>query len=218
MRIAFVSTTTYKRDSSVPPFASSLVTDLKVDFYPSLDAKQKLHAEVDHLQQHSIVIYVVGGHPNQAYLCHLLQARLQGEFAQIINIQFLGKGCYHVEFNSGDMVDKLLLIGSVKIKGIWMQILKWYAGFDLDDLRETIARIFVFSIMFPTLPKEWHPVIKDIADTIGQLIDDDVEIDRFNAKNQNTPIMRLLGHRNMVLPSSTAIDWWQSASTKDYMC
>ena len=80
--------------------------------------------------------------------------------------------------------------------------MKGYAGFDLDDLRETIARRFVFSVMFPALPKEWRPVIKDIASTIGQLIDEDVEIERFNAKNQNTPIVRLLGHSNMVLPSS----------------
>ena len=83
-----------------------------------------------------------------------------------------------------------------------MQFLKWYTGFDLDDLRETISRRFVFSVMFPALPKEWRPVIKDIAATLGQLIDDDVEIDRFNFKNQNTPIVRLLGHSNMVLPSS----------------
>ena len=34
------------------------------------------------------------------------------------------------------------------------------------------------------------------------MIDEDVEIQRFNAKNQNTPIVRLLGHSNMVLPSS----------------
>ena len=61
--------------------------------------------------------------------------------------------CYHVECNSHDMVDKLLLLGSVKMKGVWMQFLKWYAGFDLDDLRETIARRFVFSVMFPALPK-----------------------------------------------------------------
>ena len=56
--------------------------------------------------------------------------------------------------------------------------------------------------MFSALPKEWCPVIKDIAATIGQLIDDDVEIDRFNSKNQNTPIERLLGHSNMILPAS----------------
>ena len=144
----------------------------------------------------------MGGRPNRTELCHLLQARLQGELAQIIDIQFLGKGCYHVEFNSYDMVDKFLLVGSVKMKGVWMQFLKWYAGFDLDDLRETIARRFVFSVMFPVLPKEWRPVIKDMASTIGQLIDEDVEIERFNAKKQNTPIVRLLGHSNMVLPSS----------------
>ena len=64
-----------------------------------------------------------------------------------------------------------------------MEFLKWYARFDLDDLRDTISRRFVFSVMFPALPKEWRLVINDIAATIGQLIDDDVEIDRFNSKN-----------------------------------
>ena len=90
---------------------------------------------MDRLQQHSIVIYAVGGRPNRVELRHLLQAQLQGELAPIIDIQFLDKGCYHIEFNSGNMVDKLLLMGSVKIKGIWMQFLKWYAEFNLDDLR-----------------------------------------------------------------------------------
>ena len=202
MTSTFDAATTNRRDSSAPPFASSPVADLTVDFYLSAAAEQKLHAEVDRLQQHSIVIYAVGGRPNRAELRHLLQARLQGELAPIIDIQFLGKGCYHIEFNSGNMVDKLLLMGSVKIKGIWMQFLKWYAGFDLDDLRDTISRRFVFSIMFPALPNEWRPVINEIAATIGHLIDDDVEIERFNSKNQNTPIVRLLGHSNMVFPAS----------------
>ena len=30
----------------------------------------------------------------------------------------------------------------------------------------------------------------------------DVEIEKFNAKNKKTPIVRLLGHSNIVLPSS----------------
>ena len=107
--------TTNRRDSSAPPFAFSPIADLTLDFYLSAAAEQKLHAEVDRLQQHSIVIYAVGGRPNRAELRHLLQARLQGELAPIIDIQFLGKGRYHIEFNSGNMVDKLLLVGSVKM-------------------------------------------------------------------------------------------------------
>ena len=74
------------------PFASSLVADLIVDFCLSLDIEQKVHMEVDRMQQHSIDIYVVGGPPNRAELRHLLQAHLQGELVQIIDIQFLGKG------------------------------------------------------------------------------------------------------------------------------
>ena len=70
----FDAPTTHIRDSSISPFASSLVTDLTVDFCLSPHAKQKLHTDVDLLQQHSIIIYVVGGRPNQAELCHLVQA------------------------------------------------------------------------------------------------------------------------------------------------
>ena len=93
MTSAFYVVTTHKRDSGVPPFASSLVIDLMVDFCLSPNAEQKLNAKVDHRQKHSIVTYVVGGRPNWAEMRHLLQARLQGELAQIIDIQFLGKVC-----------------------------------------------------------------------------------------------------------------------------
>ena len=51
------------------------------------------------------------GDPNRVEMCHLLQACLHGELARTLNIQFLGKGCYHVEFISGDMVDKLFFAG-----------------------------------------------------------------------------------------------------------
>ena len=108
---------------------------------------------MDLLQQHLIVINVVEGSSNQAKMHHQLQAWSQGELAQIIDIQILYKGCYHIEFYCGDKVAKLLLLGSVKMKGIWIQCLKWYARCDLDDLRETIARKLLFSVMFPTLPK-----------------------------------------------------------------
>ena len=72
----------------------------------------------------------------------------------------------------------------------------------MDDMSDTISRRFVFFVMFPTLPKDWQPVIKELVTTIGQLVDDDVEIDRFNAKNKAMPILRLLGQTDRVLPSS----------------
>ena len=109
---------------------------------------------MDRLQQHSIVIYVLGARPNRAGLHHLLVCKVSW-CEQSLDIQFLHKACYHVEFISGAMMHKLLMLGSVKLRGIWMQFLKWCVRFNLDDMSNTISRCFVFYVLFPALPKKW---------------------------------------------------------------
>ena len=55
--------------------------------------------------------------------------------------------------------------------------------------------------MFPSLPKQWRPTLKNIASMIGPVLNDEEEIDRFNATQKNLPIVRVLGSRDSVLPS-----------------
>ena len=49
--------------------------------------------------------------------------------------------------------------------------------------------------MFPSLPKQWRPAL------IGPVLDDEEEIDRFNANRMSLLIVRVLGSMDSILPS-----------------
>ena len=57
-----------------------------------------MRQEIHQLQQFSLIIQVLGLRPNRQELRHLLQAWLQVEIGRIKDVQFLGRGYYHVEF------------------------------------------------------------------------------------------------------------------------
>ena len=81
-------------------------------------------------------------------LHHLLQARLQEYLPLIVDIQFLRKVCYHVEFPVANMVVKLLWMGSTRINGVLLCFLQWEPRFDLNVISEHLSHYFVFSVMF----------------------------------------------------------------------
>ena len=57
-----------------------------------------------------------------------------------MDIQFLGKGCYHIEFLVADMVMKLLRLGPTRINGILLHfLLPQEPGFDLNAVREHLS-------------------------------------------------------------------------------
>ena len=196
-----MSATTSRRGSRESSSDICPVADLTIDFTPSYDVEQRVQAEIDRLQQLSIVVHVVGGRPNRSDIRLLLQARLQADLERIIDIQLLGRNCYHLEFESEEMVQKLLRIGCVQVRGLWLQFLRWFPDFDIDLLNSADSYRFAFSVMFPSLPKQWRPALKYIASMIGPVLDDEEEIDRFNANQMNLPIVRVLGSRDSILPS-----------------
>ena len=55
------------------------VSDLTIDFAPSYDVEQRVQAEIDRLQQLSVVVHVVGIRPSRCDIRHLLQARLHAD-------------------------------------------------------------------------------------------------------------------------------------------
>ena len=52
----------------------TMVADLTIDFAPSYEVEQRVQVEIDRLQQLSVVVHVVDGHPNRSDIHHLLQA------------------------------------------------------------------------------------------------------------------------------------------------
>ena len=146
--------TTPRRDSGELPFDIHLVADLVVNITLPAEVQQEVDAEIDRLHQLSLVVHVIGGCPSRRELRHMMQERFQDELHRIVDIQFLGRGCYHVEFLVVDMVMKLLQLGSTRINGILLHFLQWEPGFDLNMVSEQLSHYFVFSVMFPDLPKE----------------------------------------------------------------
>ena len=79
------------------------------------------------------------------------------------------------------MVQKLLRLGCIQVRGLWLQFLWWFPDFDIDLLNSAGTYRFSFSVMFPSLPKQWHPALKYITSMIGPVLDNEEDIDRFNA-------------------------------------
>ena len=100
--------TTSRRDSNELPFVIHPIADLVVDVAVSIKVQQEVQAEITRLRQVSVVVHVIGVLPSRGELRHLLQARFQEDLSRVVDIQFLGKGCYHVEFLAAEMVMKLL--------------------------------------------------------------------------------------------------------------
>ena len=180
----------------------TMVADLTIDFAPSYEVEQRVQVEIDRLQQLSVVVHVVDGHRNISDIRHLLQARLRAELERILDIQLLRQKCYHLEFALEEMVQKLLRRGCIKVRGLWLQFLRVFSRFRYIDLLNLAGTYrFAFSVMFPSLPKQWHPALKNIASMIALVLDDEEEIDRFNANRMSLPIVRVLGSRDSILPS-----------------
>ena len=96
----------------------------------------------------------------------------------------------------------MLQIGCVQLRGLWLQFLRVFSRFRYIDLLNLAGTYrFAFSVMFPSLPKQWHPALKNIASMIGPVLDDEEEIDRFNANRMSLPIVRVLGSMDSILPS-----------------
>ena len=155
--------TTSRTDSSEHPFIIHPIADLVVDVAVPSEVQQEVHAEITRLRQVSVVVHVICGRPSRGELRHLLQARFQEELSNIMDIQFLRKGCYHVEFLVVEIVMKLLRMVSTRINGIRMHFLQCEPRFDLNAVSEHLSNYFVFSVMFPGLPKEWRPVMPHMA-------------------------------------------------------
>jgi hypothetical protein len=53
--------------------------------------------EIERLKMFSLVAHVVGARPNRHDLMDLLYARLQDSICGILDVQFLGRGFYHIK-------------------------------------------------------------------------------------------------------------------------
>ena len=67
-------------------------------------------------------------------LCRMLYANFPEEINNVVDIQFMGKGCYHLEFIDPSYVACLLKIKNTSLQGAWISFYKWTHNMVADDI------------------------------------------------------------------------------------
>ena len=91
----------------------------------------------------------------------------------MIDVQFLGRGFYHVEFASSEMAQSIIKCSSVDMRGSMAFFNTWKQGFFPEDAIHFGGRIFPITTMFPGLQKEYFPFLREIGNQIGYVLDKD---------------------------------------------
>ena len=192
-------------ESKAPPQLSPHLCDDTVDLVLAEEDKIIVVGEIHRLEAFSLVVQVQGSRPNRVELRHILYAAFAEEMDNILDIQFMSKGCYHVEFTDEESVNKLLAIKEAGVEGAWISFHKWSHNVKVDDILQDQEASMVFSAVFPGLRKEWRNVLPRIGALLGKVIatrnGQAVESNR----GGGVPAVRLIAPRNVRLPAMIAL-------------
>ena len=130
-------------ESGAPPQLSPHLCDETVDLLLSEEDKATVPSELHRLEAFSLVMQVQGSRMNSSELRD-----------SILDIQFMSRGCYHVEFAGEESVTKLLAIKEAGVEGAWLSFHKWSHNVKVDDILKDQESNMVFTAIFPGLRKE----------------------------------------------------------------
>ena len=116
------------------PQLSPHLCDETVDLLLSEEDKATVPSELHRLEAFSLVVQVQGSRMNRSELRHTLYAAFSEEADSILDIQFMSRGCYHVEFAGEELVIKLLAIKEAGVEGAWLSFHKWSHNVKVDDI------------------------------------------------------------------------------------
>ena len=111
-------------ESGAPPQLSPHLCDESVDLVLLEEDKAIVLGEVNHLEAFSLVVQVQGSRMNRLELRHTLYDAFSEEADNILDIQFMSRGCCHVEFATEESVNKLLTIKEAGVEGAWVSFHK----------------------------------------------------------------------------------------------
>ena len=77
---------------------------------------------------------MVGSRPNRPELYRMLYASFLEEMYIVVDIQFMGKGCSHLEFTNPSSVDRLLKIKNTSLQGSWISFYRWTHNVVADEI------------------------------------------------------------------------------------
>ena len=144
--------------SSAPPQKSPHLSDESVDLLLSEEDKFTVMGEVQ------------GSRPNRSELRHFLYVAFSEEMDNILDIQFMSRGCYHVEFADEVSVGKLLAIKEAVVEGAWISFHKWSHNVKVDEILQDQESSMIFTAIFPGLRKEWRNILPRIGALLGKVI------------------------------------------------
>ena len=184
------STTQQGGSQEAPPPPTSEEHSLPIVFTPEEEAE--FRTEVLHLSQFSVICRVIGAWPNRGELKDLIQGSLQDFSGRIKDVQFLGKGFYHVEVDTIDAVRNLLQHSPIDIRGARAFVMPWKQGFNPVEVLHKGERIFPITVVFPGLRKEYLPMISAIAARIGSVVKVQESMAATIAKSSGLPSARIV--------------------------
>ena len=150
-------------------------------------------------------MHMEGSRPNRPELRRMLYTTFPEEISTVVDIQFMGKGCYHLEFTDPSLVDRLLNIKHTSLLGSWISFYRWIHNVVADDILQHKEAHMIFTTVFPGLKKEWHPVLAQIGSLLGTIIAIKEEILQEDDRTHGASVVRILAPRNRVLPSSVLL-------------
>ena len=192
-------------ESGAPPQLSPHLCDESVDLVLSEEDRAIVLGEVNRLEAYSLVVQVQGSRMNRSELRHTLYAAFSEEADNILDIQFMSRGCYHVEFATEESVNKLLAIKEAGVEGAWVSFHKWFHNVKVDDILQDQEASMVFTTIFPGLRKEWRNVLPRIGALLGKVIATRDGQAHGSDRMGGVPAVRLIAPRSVRLPATISL-------------
>ena len=184
-----------------PPIISPHISGKVVSLSLSDNEKTLVLTEVQRLEAVSLVAHMEGLRPNRPELRRMLYAIFPEEVNNVVDIQFMGKGCYHLEFSDHLSVGRLLEIKHTSLEGAWISFYKWNHNVSVDDILKNKEAHMIFTAIFPGLKKEWRQVLTQIGSLLGTVIAIKNDSSQDDDRIRGAPSLRILAPRNSELPS-----------------
>ena len=158
--------------------------------------------EVRRLEVVSSVAHMEGSKPNRLELPHMLYATFLDEINNVVDIQFIGNGCYHLEFSDLSPVAYLLKIKHTTMQGNWISFYKCTHNVVANDILQNKEAHMIYTTVFWGLKKEFCQLLSQIGSLLGTIIAIKNEASQEDDRIQGATSARILAPKNSVLPSS----------------
>ena len=171
----------------------------------SEEVSNLFHLEVQRLANCSTICRVIGARPNRGLLRDMLQARLQ---VQVVHVQMLGQGFYHVEFLEASSVKLVMHNNPVDMRGSLAFFSQWTQGFSPKEECKSGQMLGPVTMVMPGLRKEYLPFIEEIGKQVGIVVKKGKEQQDVKSNTSGSPSIRILLTSLERLPKVVVLPRW----------